>query len=121
ETPAAERAGGGTPAEPLLKNLTGTNSIAYTASDPVALAKALTKVAKDVPAFRFQAGVVEGRVLSMEEIRKLAQLPSKEGLLSKLVFLVQAPAYRLSTALGAISRNLAVVLNQAGLEKKFVA
>jgi len=117
----AERAGAGTPAEPLLKNLSGTNSIAYTASDPVALAKALTKVAKDVPAFRFQAGVVEGRVLSMEEIRKLAQLPSKEELLSKLVFLVQAPAYRLSTALGAISRSLAVVLNQAVLEKKFSA
>src|SRR5256885_1262982 len=46
----AERAGAGTPAENLLKNLSGTNSIAYTAADPVALAKALTKVAKDVPA-----------------------------------------------------------------------
>ncbi len=61
----AERAGSGTPAEPLLKNLTGTNSIAYTATDPVALAKALTKIAKDVPAFKFRAGVVEGRVLSI--------------------------------------------------------
>jgi large subunit ribosomal protein L10 len=117
----AERAGTGTPAEPLLKNLAGTNSIAYTAADPVALAKALTKVAKDVPAFRFKAGVVEGRVLSMEEIQKLAQLPSKEELLSKLVFLVEAPAERIATALAAIPRNLAVVLNQAVLEKKFSA
>ena len=57
----AERAGQGTPAEGLLKNLSGTNSIAYTDADPVALAKALTKVAKDVPAFQFKAGVVEGR------------------------------------------------------------
>ncbi len=117
----AERAGTGTPAEPLLKNLAGTNSIAYTAADPVALAKALTKVAKDVPAFRFKAGVVEGRVLSVEEIQKLAQLPSKEELLSKLVFLVEAPAERIATALAAIPRNLAVVLNQAVLEKKFSA
>src|SRR5215472_17103720 len=60
----AERAGAGTSAEPLLKNLSGTNSIAYTTSDPVALAKALTKIAKDVPAFQFRAGVVEGRVIS---------------------------------------------------------
>ena len=116
----AERAGTGTPAEPLLKNLTGTNSIAYTAADPVALAKALTKVAKDVPAFRFKAGVVEGRVLSMEEIRKLAQLPSKEELLSKLVFLVEAPAQRIATALRAIPGNLAVVLNRAVREEKEV-
>jgi large subunit ribosomal protein L10 len=117
----AERAGTGTPAEPLLKNLTGTNSIAYTTTDPVALAKALTKVAKDVPAFRFKAGVVEGRVLSMEEIRKLAQLPSKEELLSKLVFLVEAPAQMIATALRAIARNLAVVLNQAVREEKLSA
>src|SRR6266699_2168504 len=61
----AERAGAGTLAENLLKNLSGTNSIAYTAADPVALAKALTKVAKDVPAFQFKSGVVEGRVISI--------------------------------------------------------
>src|ERR1700758_5748462 len=52
----AERAGAGTPAESLLKNLSGTNSIAYTQTDPVALAKALTKIAKDVPAFQFRSG-----------------------------------------------------------------
>ena len=67
----AERAASGTPIEPLLKNLTGTNSIAYTATDPVSLAKALTKIAKDVPAFQFRAGIVEGRVLSIAEIQQL--------------------------------------------------
>ena len=51
----AERAGAGTPNEALLKNLSGTNSIAYTETDPVSLAKALTKIAKDVPAFQFRA------------------------------------------------------------------
>jgi len=115
----AERAGAGTPAEPLLKNLTGTNSIAYTSTDPVALAKALTKVTKDVPAFRFKAGVVEGRVLSIEEIQRLAQLPSKEELFSKVMFLLQAPAQRLATTLAAVSRNLTVTVNEAVKADKF--
>ena len=115
----AQRAGSGTPAEPLLKNLTGTNSIAYTFSDPVALAKALTRVAKDVPAFQFRAGVVEGRVFSMVEIQRLAQLPSKEELVSKMMFLLQAPAQRLATALAALPRNLAVTVNEAVKANKF--
>ena len=85
----AERAGAGTPNEPLLKNLAGTNSIAYTATDPVSLAKALTKIAKDVPAFQFRAGIVEGRVLSIAEIQQLASLPSKEELISKIMFLLK--------------------------------
>ena len=114
-----ERAGVGTPSEPLLRNLGGTNSIAYTAADPVALAKALTRVAKDVPAFRFKAGMVEGRVLSIEEIQQLAQLPSKEELIGKIMFLLQAPTQRVATALAAVSRNLAVVLNKAVKENKF--
>ncbi len=115
----AERAGVGTPAEPLLKNLMGTNSIAYTATDPVALAKVLTKVAKDVPAFRFKAGVVEGRVLSIEEIQQLAQLPSKEDLFSKIMFLLQAPAQRMAAALAGVPRSLAVTVNEAAKANKF--
>ncbi len=78
----AERAASGTPAEKLLTNLKGTNSIAYTNTDPVALAKALTKIAKDVPAFQFRAGLVEGRVISIAEIQQLANLPSKDELIS---------------------------------------
>ena len=115
----AERAGAGTPAEPLLKNLTGTNSITYTAADPVTLAKILTKVAKDVPAFKFKAGVVEGRVLSIQDIQQLAQLPSKEELLSKIMFLLQAPAQRMATALASLPRNLAVTVNEAVKASKF--
>ena len=115
----AERAGAGTPAEGLLKNLSGTNSIAYTASDPVTLAKILTKVAKDVPAFQFRAGVVEGRVISIEEIQQLAQLPSKDELISKIMFLLKAPAQRLAAVLAAVPRNLAVVTNEAVKENKF--
>jgi large subunit ribosomal protein L10 len=115
----AERAGQGTPAEGLLKNLSGTNSIAYTQLDPVALAKALTKIAKDVPAFQFKAGVVEGRVISISEIQQLANLPSKEELISKLMFLLNAPAQRIASALNAVPRNLAVTVNEAIKANKF--
>ncbi len=115
----AERAGAGTQAESLLKGLKGTNSIAYTAADPVALAKALTKFAKDVPAFQFRSGVVEGRAVSMAEIQRLALLPSKEQMISKLMFLLGAPAQRTASAIAAVSRNLAVVLNEAVKQQKF--
>ena len=115
----AELAAAGTPAEAVLKNLTGTNSIAYTQTDPVALAKALTKIAKDVPAFKFKAGVVEGRVLSIAEIQQLASLPSKEELISKIMFLVQAPAQRLASAMSGVTRNLAVTVQEAIKAEKF--
>jgi len=115
----AERAGAGTPAENLLKNLTGTNSIAYTETDPVALAKAITKIAKDVPAFQFKSGVVEGRVVSIADIKQLANLPSKEELISKIMFLLNAPAQRIAVALNALPRNLAVTVNEAIKANKF--
>jgi large subunit ribosomal protein L10 len=115
----AERAAAGTPAEGLLKNLKGTNSIAYTKTDPVALAKILTKVAKDVPAFQFRAGWVEGRVISIQEINQLALLPSKEELISKLMFLLNAPAQRIATAMAAVPRGLAVVTSEAAKANKF--
>jgi large subunit ribosomal protein L10 len=117
----AERAGSGTPAENLLKNLSGTNSIAYTSTDPVALAKALTKVAKDVPAFQFKSGVVEGRVISIAEIQQLANLPSKEELISKVMFLLNAPAQRIAMALNALPRNLAVTVSEAIKANKFAS
>ena len=115
----AERAGQGTSAEGVLKNLKGTNSIAYTNTDPVALAKALTKVAKDVPAFQFKAGVVEGRVISIAEIQQLANLPSKEELISKIMFLLNAPAQRIASALNALPRNVAATVNEAVKANKF--
>jgi large subunit ribosomal protein L10 len=115
----AELAGSGTPAEGVLKNLKGTNSIAYTQTDPVALAKALTKVAKDVPAFQFKSGVVEGRVISIAEIKQLADMPSREELISKIMFLLNAPAQRIAMALNALPRNLAVTVSEAVKANKF--
>jgi large subunit ribosomal protein L10 len=115
----AERAGSGTAAEGVLKNLKGTHSIAYTATDPVALAKALTKIAKDVPAFQFKSGVVEGKVISIAEIKQLAEMPSREELISKIMFLLNAPAQRIASALNALPRNLAVTVSEAVKANKF--
>ena len=115
----AERAGKGSKIEEALKNLSGVTSIAYTEGDPVALAKALSKYAKDNPEFTFKAGVVEGRVISIKDIEALANMPSKEEIYSKLLFLLNAPAQRLATAINAVGRNLAVVIDQGVKEKKF--
>jgi len=104
-----------------LKDLAGPNSIAYTTADPVALAKALTKYAKDVPAFKFKSGMVEGRVLSIAEIQQLALLPSKDELISKIMFLLNAPAQRVASVLSAVSRNMAIVVSEAAKANKFGA
>ena len=115
----AERAAKGTKVEAALKDLSGVTSIAYTTGDPVAMAKALTKYAKDAPEFTFKVGVVEGRVVTIKEIEALATMPSKQELYSKLLFLISAPAQRLVTAMNAVGRNLAVVVDQGVQQKKF--
>ena len=115
----AARAAKGTPAEEALKDLSGVTSIAYTEGDPVSLAKALSKYAKDNPEFTFKAGVVEGRVISIKEISALATMPSKEEIYSKLLFLISAPSQRLVTVINAVGRDVAVVLNQGVQQKKF--
>jgi large subunit ribosomal protein L10 len=114
-----ERAAKGTRVEDVLENLSGVTSIAYTEGDPVALAKAVSKYAKDNPEFTFKAGVVEGRVISIKEIQALATMPAKEEIYAKLLFLINAPAQRLVTAMNAVGRNLAVVVNQGVKENKF--
>jgi len=115
----AERAAAGTPAEKVFQNLTGMNSLASTEGDPVALAKALTGYAKANPTFSFKAGVVEGRVIDVGQITLLATMPSRDELLAKILYLIQATAARLVSALGGVGRNLAVVLDQAVKETRF--
>jgi large subunit ribosomal protein L10 len=115
----AERASQGTKVGEALKGLSGVTSIAYTTGDPVALAKVLAKYAKDNPEFTFKAGVVEGRVISIKEIEALATMPSKEEIHAKLLFLLNAPAQRLVTAMNAVGRNLAVVVGQGVEKNKF--
>ena len=116
-----ERASEGTPAEQVLKGLRGMTSVAYTTNDPVALAKALTAYAKTTPAFTFKAGIVEGRAIDVRAIADLANMPSKEEIFARLLYLINAPAQRLATAINAVGRNLAVVVDQGVKENKFQA
>ena len=115
----AERAAKGTSVEEAMKGLAGVTSIAYTSGDPVPLAKVLSKYAKDNPEYLFKAGVVDGRVIAIKDIDALANMPSKGEIYSKLLFLMNAPAQRLVTAINAVGRNLAVVVNQGVEQKKF--
>jgi large subunit ribosomal protein L10 len=115
----AKKAVEGTPAEGVTKQFDGSTAIAYNASDPVSLAKALTAYAKANPLFVFKAGIVEGRVINLADISAIAAMPSKEELIAKLLYLLNAPAQRIAIATNGVARNLAVVLNQAIEQKKF--
>jgi large subunit ribosomal protein L10 len=115
----AERAAQGTEVEAAMKGLAGVTSIAYTGGDPVALAKALSKYAKDNPEYTFKAGIVDGHVIGIKDIDALASMPSKQEIHAKLLFLMNAPAQRLVTVMNAIGRDLAVVINQGVEKNKF--
>ena len=115
----ARKAAEGTAAEGVAKSFDGSTAIAYNATDPVSLAKALTAYAKTNPLFVFKAGMVEGRVINLADIISIAAMPSKEELIAKLLFLINSPAQRLAVALNGVARNLAVVMKQAVEQKKF--
>jgi large subunit ribosomal protein L10 len=115
----AARAGEGTKVEAALKGLKGVSSVAYTSGDPVALAKALSTWVKDNAEFTFKLGIVDGKVITVQEISELANMPGKEELFSKLLFLIQSPAQRLATVINATGRDLAVVINQGVEKEKF--
>ena len=115
----AAKASEGTAASDVLGNLKGMTSVAYTAGDPVALAKALQKYAKDNAAFTFKAGLVEGRAIDIGAISELAAMPPKEEIYAKLLYLINANATRLVSSINGVGRNLAVVLNEAAKENKF--
>ena len=117
----AARASKGTKVEQALQGLKGVSSVAYTSGDPVALAKALSTWMGENAEFTFKLGIVDGQVITVEEVKRLATMPSKEEIFSKLLYLINAPAQRLVTVMNAAGRDLAVVINQ-GVEKgKFAA
>jgi len=92
--------------------LQGPTAVAFHPRDVVGMAKLLTELSKSHPNFQFKAALIEGKLVPPSEIQKLASLPSREVLLSKLVFLLKAPLQRLAGVLKAPARDLALVLNQ---------
>ncbi len=117
----AARASKGTKVEQALQGLKGVSSVAYTSGDPVILAKALSTWMAENAEFTFKLGIVDGHVITVEEVKQLATMPSKETIFAKLLFLINAPAQRLVTVLNATGRDIAVVVNQAVEQGKFTA
>ena len=115
----AARAAQGSKIEAALQGLKGVSSVAYTSGDPVALAKALSTWVGENAEFTFKLGIIDGKVITVEEVKQLATMPGKEEIFSKLLFLINSPAQRLATVINATGRDLAVVINQAVEKNKF--
>ncbi len=101
----------------LKDQFSGHTAVAYNSGDPVALAKALTKFAKDVPAVQFKGAMLDGQIVAASQIESIASLPSREELIGKMLFLMLYPIQGLVTVLNANIRNLAVVLDQIAKQR----
>ena len=101
--------------EQASESFKGVTAIAWTENDPVILSKAVSKFMKDnADIYTFKSGVVDGRLVDFKQVQSIASLPSKEELISKLLWVLNAQAQRIVTVINAVPRDLAVVIKQIG-------
>jgi len=108
----------GTDMEGLTPYLVGPKALAFTSGDGVALAKVLQGFIKTHPALTFQQAFLDGQILEPDAARRMADLPSKDELIAKLLFLLQSPIRRLAVALGSPIQGLVTVLDQIAKKKE---
>ena len=101
----------GTPFQHLNEHFKGPTAVAFTHGDPVALARAMKEFSAGSPKVTLRAGYLEGRVLSAKEVQALADVPSREVLLSRLVGGLSSPVTRLVQALSGPQRRLVYALD----------
>ncbi|MBK8466154.1 MAG: 50S ribosomal protein L10 [Chloracidobacterium sp.] len=112
----------GTQFEETTEHLKGVTAIAWTENDPVVLSKAISKFMKDnADIYTFKTGVVDGKLVDLTQLTTIANLPSKEELISKLLFVLNAQAQRIVTVINAVPRDLAIVIKQIGDKEDRVA
>lgn len=105
----------GTDFEQATESFKGVTAIAWTDGDPVVLSKAVSKFMKDnADHYTFKSGVVDGKLVDLQQLTTIASLPSKEELISKLLYVLNAQAQRIVTVINAVPRDLAVVIKQIG-------
>lgn len=105
----------GTQFEEAAESFKGVTAIAWTDGDPVVLSKAVSKFMKENDKiYTFKTGVVDGKLVNLEQLGVIANLPSKEELISKLLYVLNAQAQRIVTVINAVPRDLAVVIKQIG-------
>jgi large subunit ribosomal protein L10 len=115
----ARKAAEGTVLEQAADQFKGVTAVALSQQDPVGLSKAIAKFSKANPEiFKFKVGIVEGKVVALRDVEAIASLPSKEELISKIMFLVNAQAQRLAAVTNAVARNLAIVIEQVRAQKE---
>jgi len=89
--------------EGLDETFTGPTAVAFSSEDVVAPARIMAKYAEDIEALEIKGGMIEGKVASLEEINALAKLPNREGMLSMLLSVLQAPVRNFAYAVKAVA------------------
>lgn len=104
--------------EELEPYLVGPTAIAISNTDPVAPARLLAKYAKEYPKLELKAGIVEGKIIDIDGLKMLAQLPSRDELIAKVLGGLNAPIYGFASVLNANIRGLVVALNAIKEQKE---
>ncbi|MBI4595382.1 MAG: 50S ribosomal protein L10 [Candidatus Tectomicrobia bacterium] len=114
----AKLAAQGTPVEPIAKHFVGPTSLAFSYDDPVALAKLINIYAKKEPLLAIKAGLLDGKAIDSSQVKVLADLPSREILLAKLLGSLQAPISSFVGVLSGVIRQFVYTLNAIKEQKE---